>query len=327
MAASHQASPQGPPSFLVDELLHVRSEIREQVALLHAKIDAVGRATADSSSRFDAITAVQNAVDKKLEQNTTTTDKLLQTFMRDVDARLDLLEKRVAATKSLQTMNEDLMRLKLSDRDTQSNQSQQHLDHVMECVSINKQNIALVARRLDALTAQISQAQSDMESRIHQTLELAHALSSGQALMEEKHSLETHRVKAQFQHMTQQLNDANEKRAVGVQLVEHGVTSVQNDVTVLQNLHSAMSHEMHDELATLRSHCTSHTTALRRLADEILNLKQDKTEGGRRLHERRNQEPPPPPPPPAQHGDLDLVDELNRLLRHATSHSSPLSSY
>ncbi|KAF0719985.1 Aste57867_636 [Aphanomyces stellatus] len=331
------ANPPGRPQptpFLVDEIMLIRHEIREHVALLHAKIDATARIQVQHQLQLDALVS-QTAhykspapVDKVhsshcIALTMSYVGQVLQTFMRDVEARLESLEKRVAASSSLQSVNEDLMRLKLSEKDSGTIETDQRFDAIVTHIASTDHRVASVVQRQDAALDELNQMhhawQADHgqhEVRIAHTLELAHALSAGQTLLEEKHALEARKAAAQFQKLAQRLQETSEKQTVGDQVLERCVVKVAHDVAALEERQQSHTRETLDNILALRSQSTNNTTALRLLADQVLKLKRAKTEEFRRFHAETLAKRSP------EDADDQLVDELNHVLKQSTAYAS-----
>ncbi|ETV84005.1 hypothetical protein H257_03367, partial [Aphanomyces astaci] len=248
---------------------------------------------------------------------------MLQSFVRDFEARLEMLETRVASNHSLQSMNEDLMRLKLSDKDTHVHENDQRHHEVAAQISAADLRVASLGRAQDVVADQLRQAQAkwnaqhnDHDHRIAQTFELAHTLSAGQTLLEEKHVLETQIVTSQFHKVFQRLQDTLDKQTMGDQALERCVANVHSEVTTLQALHDLHATEMKEHVRALRGQCIQNTTALRLLADEVLKLKQRaKTQdfGRQQQHDHL-----PPRHHPERDSDKALMAELDHALRHTS---------
>ncbi|RHZ22943.1 hypothetical protein DYB37_002600 [Aphanomyces astaci] len=217
----------------------------------------------------------------------------------------------------------DLMRLKLSDKDTHVHENDQRHHEVAAQISAADLRVASLGRAQDVVADQLRQAQAkwnaqhnDHDHRIAQTFELAHTLSAGQTLLEEKHVLETQIVTSQFHKVFQRLQDTLDKQTMGDQALERCVANVHSEVTTLQALHDLHATEMKEHVRALRGQCIQNTTALRLLADEVLKLKQRaKTQdfGRQQQHDHL-----PPRRHPERDSDKALMAELDHALRHTS---------
>ncbi|KAF0746823.1 hypothetical protein AaE_007979 [Aphanomyces astaci] len=163
--------------------VQIRAEVREQVALLHAKIDAATRLHGDAQNTLNHLSADYAAATKDQQQTSAASAKMLQSFVRDFEARLgtwlrkltdwystpkssvEMLETRVASNHSLQSMNEvcpnpDLMRLKLSDKDTHVHENDQRHHEVAAQISAADLRVASLGRAQDVVADQLRQAQA-----------------------------------------------------------------------------------------------------------------------------------------------------------------------
>ncbi|ETW07400.1 hypothetical protein H310_01925 [Aphanomyces invadans] len=327
-----QYTTQQQSSFFVAELMKIRAEVREQVALLHAKIDAATRLHSDAQCTLKNMASEQVETQKHQQHVAAASDKILRSFAQDFEARLGMVEQRVASHHSLQTMNEDLMRLKLSDKDACNHNTDHRYHDIAAQVEATDRRVASLCRAHDALAEQLRQAHakwttyySDHDLRIAQTFDLANALSSGQTLLEEKHALEAQVVASQLNKMFQRLHDMMDKQNAGHQGLERCLENVNSELATMQTLHDVHAAEMRDQVTALRRQCHQNSTALRLLADEVVKLKRAKAEEIRRMQCDKSI---PPRPTGRRHStlpgdnDKELMAELDHALRH-TSFTTP----
>ncbi|OQR87819.1 hypothetical protein ACHHYP_07974 [Achlya hypogyna] len=300
----------------MDELLHMRKEIREQVALLHAKMEAILRLQSDKDARFDSLAARLDAVERSRDEHRGGLDKIVHSFAKDVEAKLGALEQRIVTHTNLQTLNEDLLRLQLTDKDAITAEHDHRFSDLSNQIAEEARRVAAVAATQEQLIAKMAAMEALLdsndkryESRIAQTLELANALNAGQELLEETSKLETQKTTAKLKKLQQCWADDAAKwhQTTGNQLLQLEV--LQREVTGMRETATKATDELKDLSIGLRIQCNSNTSALRALAEELLRLKRHRTEDYRRaaIEELRH-------PSRASDDDDDVVSVLNKAL-------------
>ncbi|KDO32276.1 hypothetical protein SPRG_02755 [Saprolegnia parasitica CBS 223.65] len=278
-----------PSRFLTDELLHMRKEIREQAALLHAKLGAIQRLETENDARAKALADRVDVLERRHDESRLCFERTLQALTQSVEAKLDALEQRVAAQSSLQSLNEDLVRLKLHEKQAASAELDHQFQHFADQISREARCVAALATQHDQLVAKMSemeaawQASADRyDSRITQTLELANALNAGQGLLEEAYKLETQKTVASLRKHHDRVERESSKlhAAHDQQLLQLEVLS--RELHTTRDVTQRTSDELKDVVIGVRMQSNSNTSALRTLAEEILKLKRHRTEDLRR---------------------------------------------
>ncbi|EQC27734.1 hypothetical protein, variant [Saprolegnia diclina VS20] len=275
--------------FLTDELLHMRKEIREQAALLHAKLGAIERLETENDARAKALADRVDSLERRHDEARLGFEKMLHALTQSVEAKLDALEQRVAAQSSLQSLNEDLGRLKLHEKQAAAAELDHQFQHLADQISREARCVAAVATQHDQLVAKMSELEAAWhasaalyDSRITQTLELANALNAGQGLLEEAYKLETQKTIASLRKHHDRVERESSKlhAAHDTQLLQLEVLS--RELHTMRDFTQRTSDELKDVVIGVRMQSNSNTSALRTLAEEILKLKRHRAEEFRR---------------------------------------------
>ncbi|OQS02318.1 hypothetical protein THRCLA_05298, partial [Thraustotheca clavata] len=308
----------------------MRKEIREQVALLHAKIETIARSQNDRDNQFELFIEKQNEAIRLIETNKLYGEKMIEKFAKEFDGKLETLELRIVNNNNLQALNEDLIRLKLNDKEAWVQEQEHQHNHVISLIEAESQRVGILSQQQNQLESKIKDMatllgmhQKQNETRIEQTLELANTLTAGQGFLEETYQLETKKTTARLQKLQHRLTEDSTKlhKGYGSLLVE--IEVLQRELNQLREIQQKSNDEIKDLVISVRVQGTSNTSALRTLAEEVLRVKRHRTEDYRRAtfdeltHGRRKT---------TQDDDEDVVSVLNKALLQS-NYASFVPSY